>query len=46
MYSPKPTDRLVIVNGQVHLSPELVLQQIKAKTAVFVFKNYRVAIAF
>jgi general secretion pathway protein B len=51
MYSPKAADRLVIVNGQVlhegdRLSPDLLLQQIKVKTAVFVFKNYRVAIAF
>ena len=51
MYSPKPADRLVIINGQVlhegeRITPELVVQQIKLKSAVLVFKSYRFAIAF
>ena len=51
MYSPKPADRLVIINGQVlhegdQLAPDLVVQQIKLKSAVLAFKGYRIAIAF
>ena len=51
MYSPKPADRLVIINGQVlhegdPLAPDLVVQQIKLKSAVLAFKSYRIAIAF
>jgi general secretion pathway protein B len=51
MYSPKPADRLVIINGQVlhegdQLAPDLVVQQIKLKSAVLTFKGYRIAIAF
>ena len=51
MYSTTPASRLVIVNGQVllegdRLTPELVLQQIKLKAAVFAFKGYRFTITF
>jgi len=51
MYSPKAADRLVIINGQVlhegdQLAPDLVVQQIKLKSAVLAFKSYRIAIAF
>jgi general secretion pathway protein B len=51
MYSTTPASRLVIVNGQVlhegdRLTPELVLQQIRLKTAVFAFKGYRFTITF
>lgn len=51
MYSPVAANRLVIINGQVlhegeRITPELVVQQIKLKAAVLVFRSYRFAIAF
>jgi general secretion pathway protein B len=51
MYSTTPASRLVIINGQVlhegeRLTPELVLQQIRLKAAVFAFKGYRFTITF
>lgn len=51
MYSTTPADRIVIINGQVlhegdAIAPGLVLQQIRLKAAVLVFKGYRYAIAF
>lgn len=51
MYSPTAANRLLIVNGQVlhegdRITPELVLQQIKVKAAVLVFKGYRYAINY
>jgi general secretion pathway protein B len=51
MYSPVAANRLVIINGQVlhegeHITPELVVQQIKLKAAVLAFKSYRFAITF
>ncbi|MEP7295437.1 MAG: general secretion pathway protein GspB [Burkholderiales bacterium] len=51
MYSPKPANRLVIINGQVlregeHISPELAVQQIRQKAAVLAFKGYRYALPF
>ena len=51
MYSPTPASRLVIINGQVlhegeRITPDLVVQQIKLKAAVLVFKGYRYNLAF
>jgi general secretion pathway protein B len=51
MYSPKPADRLLILNGQVlhegdKITPDLVLQQIRLKAAVLSYKNFRYSIAF
>jgi general secretion pathway protein B len=51
MYSAKPADRILIINGQVlhegdKIAPELVLQQIKLKAAVLAFKGYRYAVTF
>jgi general secretion pathway protein B len=51
MYSPKPADRILIINGQVlhegeRIAPDLELQQIRLKSALLNFKGYRYAIAF
>jgi general secretion pathway protein B len=51
MYSASPASRLVIINGQVlhegdRITPELVLQQIRLKSAVLAFKGYRYTLAF
>ena len=51
MYSPTPSNRVLIVNGQVlhegdRVAPELTLQQIRAKGAVLNFRGYRYAIGF
>jgi len=51
MYSPTAANRLVIINGQVlhegeRITPELVVQQIKLKSAVLAFKGYRYTLAF
>ncbi len=51
MYSAKPADRVLIVNGQVlhegdRIAPDLTLQQIRLKGALLDFKGYRYAIAF
>lgn len=51
MYSPSPANRLVIINGQVlhegeHITPDLVVQQIRLKAAVLAFKGYRYTLAF
>lgn len=51
MYSNKPADRILIINGMVlhegdKITPDLLLQQIKLKAAVLAFKGYRVAITF
>lgn len=46
MYSPVAANRIVIINGQVfhegdRIAPDLVLHQIKPKSAVLAFKGYR-----
>ena len=51
MYSPKPADRILVINGQVlhegdRIAPDLVLQQIRLKGALLSFKGYRYTIAF
>ena len=51
MYSPKPANRIVIINGQVlhegeRIAPDLVVQQIKLKAAVLAFKGYRYSLVF
>ena len=51
MYSPKPADRILIINGQVlhegdRISPDLLLLQIRSKGALLNFKGYRYTIAF
>lgn len=51
MYSPNPSARFLIVNGQiVHehdaVGPELTLEQIKLKAAVFKYKGYRYTLNF
>ena len=51
MYSPTPASRLVIINGQVlregeHITPDLLVQQIRLKSAVMSFKGYRYTLAF
>lgn len=51
MYSTKPADRILILNGQVlhegdKIAPDLTLQQIRLKAAVLNFKGYRYTIAF
>ncbi len=51
MYSSRPADRLLIINGQVlhegdKVAPDLVLQQIRLKTALMNFKGYRYTIEF
>jgi general secretion pathway protein B len=51
MYSAKPADRILIINGQVlhegdKIAPELTLQQIRLKGALLNFKGYRYTIAF
>lgn len=50
-YSPKPAERILIVNGQVlhegdKITPDLMLQQIRPKGAVLQFQNYRYEIGF
>lgn len=51
MYSNDPANRILIINGQVFhegdkLGPELLLEQIKLKAAVLVFKGYRYGITY
>ena len=51
MYSPVRANRILIVNGQVlhegeKITPELVLEQVRVKGAILVFKGYRYSIAF
>lgn len=51
MYSGKPADRLLILNGQVahegdKVGNDLVLQQIRLKSAVLNFKGYRYILSF
>lgn len=51
MYSSKPADRVLIINGQVlhegdRIAPDLTLQQIRLKGALLSFKGYRYTVAF
>ena len=51
MYSAKPADRVLIINGQVlheggRIAPDLTLQQIRLKGALLSFKGYRYTIAY
>lgn len=51
VYSEQPSDRMLIVNGQVarekdRLGPELVLEQIRLKSAVLRFRGYRYELAY
>lgn len=51
MYSQNPANRMLIVNGQTFhegdkLAPNLVLQQIRLKSAVLDYKGYRYGITY
>lgn len=51
MYSETPSGRMLIVNSQVfhegdHPTPELTLDEIKLKSAVFRFRGYRYAVNY
>jgi general secretion pathway protein B len=51
VYSPDPASRSLIVNGQLlrekdRLSPDLSLEQIKLRAAIFNFRGYRVEVLF
>jgi len=51
VYSPDPTARSLIVNGQLYrekdrLNQELSLEEIKLRAAVFNFRGYRVEVLF
>lgn len=51
MYSTKPADRILIINGQVlhegdAIAPGLVLQQIRLKAALLSFRDHRFTISF
>ncbi|MDC8785754.1 general secretion pathway protein GspB [Roseateles koreensis] len=51
MYSDTPANRMLIINGQVlregdQVAPQLVLEQIKLKAAVLVYKGERFSINF
>ena len=51
MYSEKAANRMLILNGQVFhegekVSPDLMLEQIKLKSAVLVYKSYRYGISY
>lgn len=51
MYSPNPAARSLIVNGQLYrerdrLTPDLVLEEVKLKAAVFSFRGYRFEVLF
>ena len=51
MYSPVPANRVLIVNGQVapegsQVAPDLVLEQIRVKSAVLKFRGYRYSLPF
>lgn len=46
MYSEEPSSRMLIINGRVlregdRVTPDLTLQQIRLKAAVFLYKTYR-----
>lgn len=51
MYSPNPAARSLIVNGQLYrerdrLTPDLVLEEVKLKAAIFSFRGYRFEVLF
>lgn len=51
MYSDTPSQRILIINGQVlhegdQAAPGLKLDEIKLKSAVFQFKNYRYVVTY
>ena len=51
MYSPNPAARSLIVNGQLYrekdrLTPDLTLEEVKLKAAVFSFRGYRFEVVF
>jgi len=51
MYSPNPAARSLIVNGQLYrekdrLTPDLRLEEVKLKAAVFSFRGYRFEVLF
>ena len=51
VYSDNPTQRMLIVNGQVlgegaEPAPGVLLEQIRAKTAVLRYRGYRYAVAY
>lgn len=51
MYSPNPAARSLIVNGQLYrekdrLTPDLMLEEVKLKAAVFSFRGYRFEVLF
>lgn len=51
MYSETPANRMLIINSQVFhegdkLSPDLLLQEIKLKSAVFQYKGHRYGVSY
>ena len=51
MHSANPANRMLILNGQVfhegdQVTPDLVLEQIKLKSAVLVYKGQRYSINY
>jgi general secretion pathway protein B len=51
MYSPNPAARSLIVNGHLYrekdrLTPDLTLEEVKLKAAVFSFRGYRFEVMF
>jgi general secretion pathway protein B len=51
VYSANPAQRMLIVNGQVlgegtEPAPGVVLEQIRAKTAVLRYRGYRYAVSY
>ena len=51
VYSPDPTARSLIVNGQLYrerdrLTQELSLEEIKLRAAIFSFRGYRFEVLF
>lgn len=51
IYSPNPRDRSLIINGQLfrerdRLTPDLSLEEIRLKAAVFSFRGYRFEVLF
>jgi general secretion pathway protein B len=51
MYSANAANRSLIINGQIHrendlVTPDLSIEQIRVKGAVFRFKGYRVEVPY